>query len=215
MDLTTFLTPYGRYRFKRQSMGMKQAGDVFCQATDKIITAAREELEKTLGDRFGIFKSVDDVLMQGATSKDLETVISVFFKHCQKANVKISRKKFQLDTKIIFGGVELDTSGEEIIYTPQDEKLQEVQDFKAPRTKKELQSFLGVVATFHRWNPNICKYSEKLRKLNSKGIHFSGEKDWTPELEEEFIKLKGEITSAFQRKAFNEKRGVQVWTDAS
>ena len=62
-DLTTFLTPYGRYCFKRQSMGMKQAGDVFCQATDKIITAAREELEKTLGDRFGIFKSVDDVLM--------------------------------------------------------------------------------------------------------------------------------------------------------
>merc|ERR1712239_96998 len=107
-------------------MGMKQAGDMFCQATDKIITAARE---------------------------DLETVISVFFKHCQKENVKISRKKLQLDTQIIFGGVELDTSGEEIIYTPQDEKLQEVQDFKAPRTKKELQSFLGVVATFHRWNP--------------------------------------------------------------
>ena len=187
---------------------------MFCQATDKIITAAREELEKILGDRFGIFKSVDDVLMQGATSKDLETVISVFFKHCQKANVKISRKKFQLDTQIIFGGVELDTSGEEIIYTPQDEKLQEVQDFKAPRTKKELQSFLGVVATFHRWNPSICKFSEKLRKLNSKGFHFS-EKDWTPELEEEFIRLKGEITAAFQRKAFDQRRGVQVWTDAS
>ena len=32
-DLTTFLTPC-------QSMGMKQVGDVFCQATDKIINAA-------------------------------------------------------------------------------------------------------------------------------------------------------------------------------
>ena len=110
--------------------------------------------------------------------------------------------------------MELDTSGEEVIFTPQDEKLQEVQDFKAPRTKKELQSFLGVMATFHRWNPNVCRYSEKLRKLNSKGIHFS-EKDWTQELEDEFNRLKEEITAAFQRKAFDERRGVQVWTDAS
>ena len=37
-DLTTFLTPYSRYRFKYQSMGMKQARDVFCQATDKSST---------------------------------------------------------------------------------------------------------------------------------------------------------------------------------
>ena len=73
---------------------------------------------------------------------------------------------------------------------------------------------MGVVATFHRWNPNVCKYSEKLRKLNSKGVHFS-EKDWTPDLDEEFIRLKEEITAAFQRKVFDEKRGVQAWTDAS
>ena len=71
-DLTTFFTPYGRYCFKCQSMGMKQARDVFCQATDKIIKATRDELEKTLGDRFGIFKSVDNVLMQAATCEELE-----------------------------------------------------------------------------------------------------------------------------------------------
>ena len=50
---------------------MKQAGDVFCQATDTIITATRDEVEETLGDRFGIFKSVDDVLMQATTCEEL------------------------------------------------------------------------------------------------------------------------------------------------
>ena len=123
----------------------------------------------TLGDRFGIFKSVDDVLMQASTCKELELVISVFFKHCMKQNVKISCKKFQLDTSIIFGGIELDTSGEEIVFTPQDTKLQEVQNFKAPRTKKELQSFLGVMATFHRWNPHIWR--EGLDTIVGGGIH--------------------------------------------
>ena len=121
--------------------------------------------------------------------------------------MKISLRKFQLGTNSIFRGVELDASGDEIVFTPQNSKLQEIQNFKTPSTKKELQSFLGVVATFHRWNPHICKYSEKLRHLNSKGVHFSGEKDWTPELEEEFIRLKGEITSAFQKKPFDERRG--------
>ena len=154
-DLTSFLTPYGRYRFKRQSMVMKQAGDIFCQATDSIINATRDKLEEQLGDRFGIYKSIDDVLMQSASSEELEILISVFFKQCEIHNVKILQKKFQLDTSIVFGGVELDSNGSEIIYKPQNSKLQEICDFKTLSTKKELQNFLGVVATFHRWNPNI------------------------------------------------------------
>merc|ERR1711954_81987 len=39
--------------------------------------------------------------------------------------------------------------------------------------------------------------------------------EWTPDLDEEFIRLKEEITAAFQRRSFDEKRGVQVWMDAS
>ena len=54
--------------------------------------------------------------------------------------------------------------------------------------------------------PNICRFSEKLCHLNSEGSHFSEEKDWTPEFEEEFNELKGEIPSAFQKKLFDEKR---------
>ena len=122
-------------------MGMKQAGDVFCQATDSIINATRDELEKQLEDRFRIYKSVDDVLMQSASSEELEILISVFFKQCEIHNVKISQKKFQLDTSIVFGGVELDSGGDEILYTPQNSKLQEICDFKSPSMKKELQSF--------------------------------------------------------------------------
>ena len=34
-------------------------------------------------------------------------------------------------------------------------------------------------------------------------------------MEEEFQKLKKEITTAFQKKPFDVKRGVQVWTNAS
>ena len=52
-------------------MGMKNAGDFFCQATDSIINKTRDELEEKLDDRFGIYKSVDDILMQAATCEEL------------------------------------------------------------------------------------------------------------------------------------------------
>ena len=104
---------------------------------------------------------------------------------------------------------------EGIIFTSQNSKFEEIRELKSPKTKKKLPSFLGVVATFLRWDPNNNRFSEKLCHLNTKKVHFSGEKDWTPELEEEFQKLKHKIIAAFQKKPFDEKREVLVWTDAS
>ena len=57
--------------------------------------------------------------MQAATFEELEILIATFFKQCQLRNVKISKKKFQLDTQIVFGGVELNASAEEITFTLQ------------------------------------------------------------------------------------------------
>ena len=72
-----------------------------------------------------------------------------------------------------------------------------------------------VAATFHHWNPNISKMLEKIRKLNSKGIHFKSSKNWMPDIEEEFQKLKAEICQAFKKKPFYPRRGVLVFTNAS
>ena len=52
-DITTFIIPYGYFRFKWQYMGMKNPGDVFCHATDDLINKTGDELQNTLPD-FGI-----------------------------------------------------------------------------------------------------------------------------------------------------------------
>ena len=49
-----------------------------------------------------------------------------------------------------------------LIFKLHNQKIVEVRNFKSPTTKKELQGFLGVAATFHRWNPSISKYSKKM-----------------------------------------------------
>ena len=83
--------------------------------------------------RFQIYKSVNDVLMQAKSCKDLELLVSTFFIFCEEKNVKISYKKFQLSTNMTFGGVNLDASTDNTIF--------------------------GVSAKFHCWSPNISKFS--------------------------------------------------------
>ena len=78
-------------------------------------------------------------------------LISTFFKQWELHNVNIWRKKFELYTEVVIGGVYMDTSAEDtIIFTPQSLTPKEIKVFKSLTCKKELQSFLGVVATFHR-----------------------------------------------------------------
>ena len=44
-DLTTFIMPYGCYRFCHQSMGMKQTSHIFCKVMDAIISGTKEYQE--------------------------------------------------------------------------------------------------------------------------------------------------------------------------
>ena len=72
-------------------MGMKNAGDVFCHATDKVINQTRKEMQDIFLD-FRIYKLVDDVFMQAATKEDLLILIGTFFKYCQAKQIKIFLK---------------------------------------------------------------------------------------------------------------------------
>ena len=65
------------------------------------------------------------------------------------------------------------------------------------------------------WNLYITKMSEQMRHLNKKGTHFNQKGQWTPELEEEFVKLKEDIYNTFIRDLFNIDRRVIVYTNAS
>ena len=92
---------------------------------------------------------------------------------------------------VTFQDFDIDVSADDtLVFSSQRLKQEEVRAFKSPTCKKQLQYFLEVVATFHGWNPNISKLSEKIRKLNAKGIHFKGAKNLTQELDDEFRKFK-------------------------
>ena len=134
-----------------------------------------------------------NVFMQAATKEDNELLIGTFLIYCHTKKIKISLMKINLWTHIKFGGVEINATREDmLVCTAHGTKLEEVRNFQSSTNKKELQSFLGLAATFHIWNPSISTYLEKMILQNSKGVNFTNAEQWTTEHEEEFQKLKKE-----------------------
>ena len=63
--LTTFNTPFGRYRFLRMPFGVHSAQDVFERLIDK-----------TFGDLPGVAAIIDDILVYGETKQEHEKLTS-------------------------------------------------------------------------------------------------------------------------------------------
>ena len=107
--------------------------------------------------------------MQAGSKRNLEELVATLFKHCYAKQINISIQKFYLSTQVTFGGVNIDASADDtLVFLPHRTKFEEVRNFKSPTNNKELQLFLWVATTFHCWNPNISKYSEKMKKLDKK-----------------------------------------------
>ena len=57
---TTFMTEWGRFRYKRAPMGLVSSGDEFCARTDR-----------ALADIPGVYKLVDDILVHASDQAEL------------------------------------------------------------------------------------------------------------------------------------------------
>ena len=70
----------------------------------------------------------------------------------------------------------LDTQGKELVIKPDPEKLEQLRAFPRPQTPADVQSLIGIVKTFDRWNLGLSAKCEKIRELHRKKNNFL----WTP-----------------------------------
>ena len=73
---------------------------------------------------------------------------------------------------IKYGGHVLDTQGSELVVKPDPEKLERLRAFPRPNNAKEIQSLIGVIKTFERWNFSLSAKCEKIRELGKKDNSF-------------------------------------------
>ena len=93
-DLTTFGTPFGRYRWARMPFGIAPAPEIF-----------QLKLQTAIGGLKGVFPIVDDILIVGEGSTDEEAStdhgykLQQFLGRCRQTRIQLNQQKFRLRIK--------------------------------------------------------------------------------------------------------------------
>jgi hypothetical protein len=90
-------------------------------------------------------------------------------------------------------------------------KIKTVTDFSPPKNPKEVKSILGLFSFNRRFISNFSMISNPITHLTKKGIPFV----WTGECQQAYDRLKDKFVSAPVLVAFDQKREIEIHTDAS
>jgi hypothetical protein len=130
--LCTIVFPFGKYEYQRLPMGLANSPDIF-----------QEEMSNLMGDLEYVRAYIDDlaILTKGSWEDHLEKLDEVLDR-INKAGLKVNA------AKSFFGRDSLEYLGYQITRSgikPQEKKVQAILNIKAPTTKKQLRSFIGIV----------------------------------------------------------------------
>ena len=94
---------------------------------------------------------------------------------------------------------------------PDPTKVAAIENYPEPQDVTELRSFLGMAQQLGSFLPDLSQATVKMRKL----LKANTEYIWTPEINEEFQKMKDILTSNLVVKPFDPELETVLVTDAS
>ena len=195
--LTTFNSPFGRYRYLRMPFGLKMSQDVFQHKMDQI-------LEKCPGC-IGI---ADDVGVFGRDAAEHDRNLHNLMQVARQHGLVFNPDKCEIrQDRIKFYGLYFDKEG---VHTDP-EKVADVKDMAVPTDVKGLQQFLGIATYMSPFIPHLSQHTADLRELIKKGSDF----EWTASHDASFQKVKDLICQEVTLSYFDPSKEVTLQVDAS
>ena len=162
--LTTMITPFGRYMWKRLSVGLKVSIEIF-----------QRKIDEALSDLDGVFNIVDDVVIVGCGNSDAEAQsdnqqkLAVTLKRCAEKKIILNEDKQQtgLD-EIIFHGHRITKDGVKV----NEAKVQAIRDMPAPTDVEGVKRLCGMAQHMAKFLPNLAATLEPIRALTRKDTPF-------------------------------------------
>lgn len=198
MPLTTFMTRKGPMQYKRLMFGVSAAPEIF-----------QKIMEDVLQDCAGTLIYLDDILIFGENTKELQARTEIVKDRLSTANLTINDAKCEYDKdQVDFLGFKVGATGIE----PTESKKKAVSEFRQPRCKLEVQQFLGLVTFVGGFIQDLATETAPLRDLTRKDVQWK----WEETHEKAFQKLKGKVASALTEQGYF-KLGckTKLYTDAS
>lgn len=129
--LTTIITPFGRFKYKRLPFGITIAPEYFVTKFSKILTGIKNDVY-----------NIDDVLVLRKTIKEHYKTLRLVLKKLEAKGIAINNNKCAFGTKEEkYLGHVLTERG--ISVDP--DRIKSIVDFPEPPNKTELQRFLGII----------------------------------------------------------------------
>lgn len=151
---------------------------------------------------------IDDVLISGRTKEDHDARLTSVLTRISKAGLTLNRQKCVFGaTQIRFLGQLVDQSGAR----PDPDKVQMIQEMKAPTTVSEVRRFLGMVNQLSKFCPDLAEHTKPLRDLLSTKNAWL----WGHSQEEAFQSLKGSLSNSEVLALYNSSYRTVVSADAS
>lgn len=195
--LTTFITPFGRFRFLRLPFGISSAPEHFQRRMMQL-------LEKTSGT----ICHMDDILVWGRDQAEHDQRLKIVLEKLKEAGITLNGSKCQFSVrKIKFLGHIIDEDG----IHPDEDKVTAIRNYSPPTNKTELKQMLGMANYLARFVPH---YAEMLLPLTSM-LSNKNEFVWDKAQEQAFQNWKNVLTSKPVLKIYDPQKLSIVTTDAS
>ena len=196
--LTTFNTPWGKFRWLRLPFRLKIASDVFQERLDRVLRLL-EGVPWNCRWHTHTWRDWDSTWWQ-ATNSTWDC------KNEQPFTQPPDKIQFK-STDCKFFGHRLTPEG----LKPDPEKVKAIVDMKPPQSMQSLQSFNGMVNYLRRFSPVLTELSEPLRRLQKWDTVWT----WESEQQTAFEKIKTILTTLPVLTYFDKDKDHIIQTDAS
>jgi hypothetical protein len=173
-EKTSFITPFGTFRFVRMPEGLKNAGSTFTRMTGTVF-------KPQIGRNIQAY--VDDLIVKSANRASHVSDLAETFANMRRAGLKLNPEK------CVFGVTKGKISGclifaKRIEANP--DKIRAIREMEEPKTKKDIQKLNGRVAALNRF---ISRSAERSLPF-FKALKGKGTIEWGPEQSKAFAELK-------------------------
>nr|KAG5690638.1 hypothetical protein BaRGS_022137 [Batillaria attramentaria] len=195
--LTTFITPDGRYFYKRLPFGISSAPEIF-----------QRTVEDILKDTEHVLYYFDDILIFSEDNNSHEKHLDDVLQKLHSRNMKVNRGKSQLrKTEIEFLGHIISGDG----VKPDPAKVEALMNMPDPKNVTELQRMLGLINFLGRYVPDLSSTLKPVTQLLEKNRAWT----WDAPQREALHKVKTTLTSTPVLAFFDLTKPTTVSSDAS
>ena len=201
--LTTFETPFGRYRWRRLAMGLSVSPEIF---------AAR--IQAALSGLKGVYCIADDILITGSgddvssATYDHDADFIAMLDRCRQKGVKLNKEKLKMNRQSVsFMGHVLSPEG----LRTDSRKVDAIRNMPQPENKAALQRLLGMTTYLARYCPGYSEVAAPLRHMLAQQNDFRWDERHTAAMEQ----LKRLLTTAPVLGYYSPEQEVTMQCDSS